>query len=59
MSFHSGNVRIKDARWYRRQADHAREAIAIAERQATPEELANAAAILAIAPDARQKELGT
>jgi hypothetical protein len=41
----------------RRQMDRVRDAIQITERQATPEELTEAAAPLATEPSARQPEL--
>jgi hypothetical protein len=41
----------------RRQLDRVQECIRITERQATPEELTEAAALLATEPSARQPEL--
>lgn len=58
MTFRCGGIlRQMDAGWYRRQQEHVREALAIAERQATPEEITKAAALLATEPSARQQEL--
>lgn len=46
-----------DDAWFERQAAHARECIAVADKRHTPEELAAARAALAIAPDEPQHAL--
>jgi len=49
-------TRYTDA-WFERQAAHARECLAMADKRHTPEELAAARAALAIAPGEPQPEL--
>jgi len=48
---------IRTAAWFDRQLEHAREAIAEADKRHTPEELAAAEAALADLPGAPQRSL--
>jgi hypothetical protein len=58
MTFRCGGIlRTMSSEDRRRQMDRVQECIRITERQATPEELAKAEAILAIEPNTRQPDL--